>query len=815
MGGSQGEGMEVDSPGQGFEDRLAQASEVAVPDEIGILPLRDAVIFPHLVAPLVIGRPKSLTLVDEAVGGDRVVGLVVQRNQEEDPSIDDLYAVGTAAVILKLLKFPDKTTRLLVQGISRIRISEFLQTDPFFRARVTREASRVRMSLEVKALMRSATDLFSKIVALTPHLPEELAVAVMNLGDPSRTADLIASSINLTVPERQSILEELDVKKRLATVNELLSREHQVLELGTKIQLEVKTEFDKSQREYYLRQQLKAIQKELGEDDEAGTEVSEIGERIEAAGMPPEAEKQAQAELDRLSKMSPMAAEYSVARTYLEWLCDLPWSKSTKDRLDVVRAKRILNRDHYDLDQVKERILEYLAVRQLKQDQRGSVLCFVGPPGVGKTSLGRSIAGALGREFVGVSLGGVRDEAEIRGHRRTYVGALPGRIIQAIRRAGSNNPLFMLDEVDKMGFDVRGDPTAALLEVLDMEQNHRFSDHYLEVAFDLSRVIFIGTANALDSVPPALRDRMEVLELPGYAEEEKLEIARRFLVKRELEAHGITGRQLTFSEAALRTIIADYTREAGVRNLERQIAQVCRKVAKKIAEGKVKAVRLSSKNLTEYLGRAKFQREAAGGRPVPGVATALAWTEAGGEIMFVESNLMRGDGHLQLTGQLGEVMRESAQAALTVIRSSADRLHIDDAVLQHCDLHIHVPAGAIPKDGPSAGVTIAASLASLLTDVPIGPSIAMTGEITLKGRVLQVGGLREKALAARRAGIKKIILPERNRPDVEEIPAIYRKGLTFVYVNTVGEALAEVLKKPEADAGRRKSNKRRARSKRD
>lgn len=799
--------MESDIAGQDFEEVLAEPEEVNVPSEIGIIPLRDAVVFPHLVAPLVIGRTKSLALVDEAVAGNRVLGLVVQRNQEEDPDVEDLYRVGTAVAILKMLKFPDKTTRLLVQGLSRVRIAAFIQTAPYFKARVTPLASTVENTLEIKALARSASDLFNKIVSLSPHLPEELAVAVMNLADPSRTADLIASSINLSVPEKQEILEESRVKKRLQQIHEFLSREQQVLELGSKIQSQVKNEMDKTQREFYLRQQMKAIRRELGEDEEQGAEIAEIRAKIDTAGMSEEAKKQAEIELERLSKMAPMAAEYSVTRTYLDWLCDLPWAKCTEDRLDVVRAQRILNHDHYNLDQVKERILEYLAVRQLKRDRRGSVLAFVGPPGVGKTSLGRSIARALGRRFVRISLGGVRDEAEIRGHRRTYVGALPGRIIQGIRRAGTNNPLFMLDEVDKMGFDVRGDPTAALLEVLDMEQNHRFSDHYVEVPFDLSSVIFIGTANALDTVPAALRDRMEVHELAGYADEEKLHIARRFLVKRELQAHGLTAKNLRFTDGALRSMISDYTREAGVRNLERAIATVCRKVAKQIAEGKSQAVAVSTKNVVKYLGRRKYYLEGAGERAVSGVATALAWTETGGVIMFVESNLMRGDGQLQMTGQLGDVMRESAQAALTVIRSRADVLGIDDAVLQHCDLHIHVPAGAIPKDGPSAGITIAASLASLMMNVPIDPGIAMTGEITLKGRMLQVGGVREKILAARRAGIRKIILPERNREDVQEIAAEFRKGLTFVFVDAVEEALMEALgtkvKKVSKRGGRR------------
>ncbi|MCK4546700.1 MAG: endopeptidase La [Candidatus Eisenbacteria sp.] len=795
--------MDSDSSGEDFEQVLAQPEEISVPGEIGIIPLRDAVIFPHLVAPLVIGRPKSLAVVDEAIAGDRIVGLVVQRNEKEDPSVDDLYPVGTAVLILKMLRFPDDTTRLLVQGVARVRVSEFLQTEPYFKARVIPVTSKREPTVKVRALTRSATGLFNKIVSLTPHLPEELAVAVMNLGDPSRTADLIASSINLSVHERQGILDLADVKKRLEKVYEYLGREEQVLELGSEIQAQVKEEMDKSQREYYLRQQLKAIRKELGEEDEMEAEVREIRSRIEAVGMPEEARKQAETDLERLSRMVPMAAEYSVVRTYLDWLMELPWSKTTEDRLDVRHAQRILDHDHYDLEQVKERILEYLAVRQLKEDQRGSVLCFVGPPGVGKTSLGRSIARALGRKFIGVSLGGIRDEAEIRGHRRTYVGALPGRIIQGIRSAGTSNPLFMLDEIDKMGFDIRGDPTAALLEVLDMEQNHRFSDHYLEVPFDLSRVIFIATANALDTVPPALRDRMEIMELPGYAEEEKLKIARRFLVKRELRAHGLKPKQLQFTDAALGAAIGEYTREAGVRALERRIATVCRKVARQVVGGKKRPVRVGVKNLSKYLGRSRYFREVASHRNISGVAVALAWTEAGGEIMFIESNIVRGDGRVQLTGQLGEVMRESAQAALTFIRSRAEDLNIDDTVLQQCDLHIHVPAGAIAKDGPSAGITIAASVASLLTNTPIDPETAMTGEITLKGRVLPVGGVREKVLGARRAGIRRIILPEHNREDIEEIPREYRKGMTFVFADSVADALSAVLG-PKGKRGKRK-----------
>ncbi|MGD8628083.1 MAG: endopeptidase La, partial [bacterium] len=630
-------------------------------------------------------------------------------------------------------------------------------------------------------------------VGLSPHLPDELHVAVMNIDNASRAADLIASNINLSTSEKQEILETYETGKRLEKLIGYLNRELQVLELGSKIQSEVKTELDKSQREYYLREQLKAIRRELGEADERTMEIEELKGKIESANMPKDARQAADRELDRLGKMPPQAAEYTVSRTYLDWLINLPWAEGTKDNLDVAKAKEILDEDHYDLDKVKERILEFLAVRKLKADTKGPILCFVGPPGVGKTSLGKSIARTLGRKFTRISLGGIRDEAEIRGHRRTYVGALPGRIIQGIRKAGSNNALFMLDEVDKIGADFRGDPAAALLEVLDPEQNSFFSDHYLEVPFDLSRVMFITTANVLVTVPAPLLDRMEVIELPGYTDEEKVEIARKYLIPRQLEAHGLTAKTLAFEDDAVRLLISEYTREAGLRNLEREIGNISRKVARKVAEGKRGRTTITSEGVHDYLGPRNFFREVAERTMVPGVATGLAWTEAGGDIIFVETSMMKGGKSLNLTGRLGEVMRESAQAALTYVRSRADELKVDESFYENYDLHVHVPHGGVPKDGPSAGVTIATSMLSLLTKRPVRADVAMTGEITLKGRVLPVGGIKEKILASRRAGIRNVILPSKNEKDLIEVPEIVKKGLNFIFVDNLDEVFEHAL----------------------
>jgi len=747
-----------------------------------------------MIAPLVIGRPKSLHLVDEAANTDRMVGLGTQiRPDTEEPAPADLHGVGTAATILKMLKFPDGSTRVLVQGTSRIKIKRYAQREPYLRAEIEPVPEMPDTTVETQALLRSVSDIFGKIVGLSPHLPDELHVAVMNIDNASRAADLIASNINLSTTEKQEILETYQTGDRLQKLIGFLNRELQVLELGSKIQSEVKTELDKSQREYYLREQLKAIRRELGEADERTMEIEELREKIDSARMPKDAKQAADRELDRLGKMPPQAAEYTVSRTYLDWLISLPWATGTKDSLDVVKAKEILDEDHYDLDKVKERILEFLAVRKLKADTKGPILCFVGPPGVGKTSLGKSIARTLGRKFTRVSLGGIRDEAEIRGHRRTYVGALPGRIIQGIRKAGSNNTLFMLDEIDKIGADFRGDPAAALLEVLDPEQNAFFSDHYLEVPFDLSRVMFITTANVLVTVPAPLLDRMEVIELPGYTDEEKVEIARTYLIPRQLDAHGLTTKTLAFKDDAVRLLISEYTREAGLRNLEREIGNISRKVARKVAEGKRGKTVVTADSVDDYLGPRKFFREIAERTMVPGVATGLAWTEAGGDIIFVETSMMKGGKSLSLTGRLGEVMRESAQAALTYVRSRAEFLKVDESFYENHDLHIHVPHGGVPKDGPSAGVTIATSLLSLLTKRPVRADIAMTGEITLKGKVLPVGGIKEKILASRRAGIRKVILPSKNEKDLIEVPEIVKNGLDFIFVDNLDEVFEHAL----------------------
>jgi len=765
-----------------------------LPGELGIIPLRDTVIFPYMIAPLVIGRQRSLRLVDEAANGDRTIGLATQvRPDIEMPTPADLYNVGTAATILKMLKFPDGSTRLLVQGIARVEIKKFTQEEPYLRASVTEIPEVSDESVEAQALLRNASGVFNKIVALSPHLPDELQVAVMNIDNPTRAADLIASNINLTTAEKQDILETFDTKPKLERLINYLNRELQVLELGSKIQSDVKSELDKTQREYYLREQLKAIRRELGEGDERTMEIEELREKVKAAGMSERAEKAAEKEIDRLGRMPPQAAEYTVSRTYLDWLVGLPWSVSTEDVLEVPAAAKILDEDHYDLEKVKERILEFLAVRKLKKETKGPILCFVGPPGVGKTSLGKSIARALGRKFTRISLGGVRDEAEIRGHRRTYVGALPGRIIQGIRQAGSRNPLFMLDEVDKLGTDFRGDPSAALLEVLDPEQNENFSDHYLEVPFDLSRVMFITTGNVLHTIPPALLDRMEVIELPGYTDGEKVEISKKFLIPRQLEGHGLTGDNIEFGDDALRLLISEYTREAGLRNFEREIANICRKVARKVAEGEKDKVNIDAAAVAELLGPSKFFRDAAERTMAPGVATGVAWTEAGGDIIFVETSMMKGGKSLTLTGHLGDVMQESAQAALTYVRSNAETLEVPPDFYEKNDLHVHVPHGGVPKDGPSAGVTIATSMVSLLSGKPVRPDVAMTGEITLKGKVLPVGGVKEKILAARRAGIKTVILPRKNEKDLSEVPDIVKKGITFVFVDSLDEVFKEAL----------------------
>ena len=693
-----------------------------------------------------------------------------------------------------MLKMPNNSLRLLIQGTSRIRLTEFTQREPYIRAKVAPLKDQGEKTTDTQALMVGVKGIFQKVVELAPNLPAELAIMALNIEEPGALADLIASTLSIPLADKQNLLETLDVKGRLERANFLLTKELTVLELGSKIQSQVREGIDKSQREYFLREQLKAIQKELGEKDERTAEIEELRQRMAQAKLPPEAMKEGERELDRLAKMPPAAAEYTVSRTYLDWLIELPWSVHTEDNLDIAQAQKVLDEDHYDLEKVKKRILEYLSVRKLKADMKGPILCFVGPPGTGKTSVGKSIAKALGRKFIRISLGGVRDEAEIRGHRRTYVGALPGRIIQGIRKAGSNNPVFMLDEIDKLGMDFRGDPSAALLEVLDPEQNYAFSDHYLDVAFDLSKVMFITTANILDPIPPALRDRMEVLDLLGYTEEEKLKIAKEFLVPKQVEAHGLSEKDIQFEEEALRRIALEYTREAGVRNLEREIAHICRGVARRVAEGHGAPSIIKPDDVPSYLGPIKFFSEVAERTSEPGVATGLAWTPTGGDILFVEATRMKGRKGFSLTGQLGDVMKESAQAALSYVRARAKALKIPEDFFDHSDIHIHVPAGAIPKDGPSAGVTMFTAITSLLTGRPVRSDVAMTGEITLRGLVLPVGGIKEKVLAARRAGITTVILPRRNEKDLEEVPEQVKKDMKFHFVQRMDEVIRFALK---------------------
>jgi ATP-dependent Lon protease len=790
-------------PEKGETKEGGQESEF--PEELPILPIRESVLYPKMLLPLMITQERLIKLVEAALLANKKIAIVALRNKDaEEVRPEDLFEIGCGANILKMVKMPDNSIRLLIQGMARIRITEVTQREPFLRAKIVPLKDQGEET-DLKALLVGVKGIFQKVVELTPNLPAELAIMAMNVDEPGALADLIASTLNLPLADKQSILETLPVKERLEKANLSLSKELEVLEVGTKIQSQVREGIDKSQREYYLREQMKAIQKELGEKDERTAEIEDLRGRLKEAKLPPEAMKEGERELDRLAKMSPSAPEYTVARTYLDWLVELPWKVATADSLDIQQAQKVLDQDHYDLEKVKKRILEYLAVRKLKADMKGPILCFVGPPGTGKTSVGKSIAKALGRKFIRMSLGGVRDEAEIRGHRRTYVGALPGRVIQGLRKAGSNNPVFMLDEIDKLGMDFRGDPSSALLEVLDPEQNNSFSDHYLEVPFDLSKVMFITTANILDPIPPPLRDRMEVLELPGYTEEEKLRIAKDFLVPKETEAHGLTGDNVRFADGALRRIILEYTREAGVRNLEREIANVCRGVAKRVAEGQKEGVEVAAEAIPAYLGPQKFFSEVAERTSVPGVATGLAWTPTGGDILFVEASRMKGRKGFLLTGQLGEVMKESAQAALSYVRMKAKDLKIPENFFDRSDIHIHVPAGAIPKDGPSAGVTMFTALASLLTGRAVRSSVAMTGEITLRGLVLPVGGIKEKVLAARRAGITTLILPQRNEKDLEEIPDPIKREMKFHFVQKMDEIIPLALKEvPGSRKGKKK-----------
>ncbi|NOQ86296.1 MAG: endopeptidase La [Deltaproteobacteria bacterium] len=769
---------------------------IEIPEIIPLLPVRDIVIFNHMFLPLYVGRESSINAVDEALDKDRLILLVTQKDPNNDsPKPDDIYVIGTAAMIMKKFKLPDGRVKILIQGLVKSRIKEYVSQEPYFQVRIEQIPDPVikEISSEFEALMRNVKEQCEKILSLKGLISTEVIEILDSVNEPGRLADLVASNLRLKISESQQILETINPFERLEKVNEHLSKELEVSTMQAKIQSQAKDEMTKTQREYFLREQLKAIKAELGDIDEKTAEISEFSQKIKAAKMPPDVEKEARKQLERLEQMHTDAAEASIVRTYLDWLVEIPWSKSTKDNLDIKKAKKVLDEDHYNLEKVKERILEYLAVRKLKKKMKGPILCFVGPPGVGKTSLGKSIARALGRKFNRISLGGIRDEAEIRGHRRTYIGALPGRIIQGIKQAGSNNPIFMMDEIDKVGADFRGDPSAALLEVLDPEQNFSFSDHYLNLPFNLSNVMFITTANLVDPILSALKDRMEIINISGYTDEEKMMIAKKFLIPRQLEENGITKENVKITDKAILMTISHYTQESGLRNLEREIASIFRKVARSIAENKHKSHRVTIDNLHRYLGVPKYLPEGEQEISQIGVATGLAWTQSGGEVLYVEASTMKGKGNLTLTGHLGDVMKESAQAALTYARSKAKELHISPDFYEKLDLHIHVPAGAIPKDGPSAGVTMATAVISALTKTPVKKGVAMTGEITLRGRILPVGGLKEKSLGAIRAKIKTIIVPERNKKDLEEIPQNIKKQLNFVFVRTMDDVLQNTL----------------------
>jgi ATP-dependent Lon protease len=784
------------APAMGVPPALIAKEDI--PQVLPILPLRNSVFFPGGVLPLAVGRQKTIALIKDAVRDEQVIGVVTQRRaEEEDPGAADLYTVGTVARIVKLLKMGEDNYSLVVQGLARVRVLDLVQEAPYLKARVEPVEDKTAVDeVEVEALAINLKKLAREVIELMPELPAAASELVESITHPGHLADLIAANVDVPIEEKQQVLETVDLKARMKLVLELLNRKREILKLSNKIDSAVKGEMSKTQREYYLRQQLKAIKEELGELGEEEEELDELAERLKKAGLPPEVEKVAQKELNRLKSIPTASSEYTVARTYLDWIADLPWSKRTEDNLDIENARQILDSDHYGLQKIKKRILEYLAVRKLKNDMRGPILCFVGPPGVGKTSLGQSIARSTGRKFVRLSLGGVRDEAEIRGHRRTYVGALPGRIIQSMKKAASVNPVMMLDEIDKLGADFRGDPSAALLEVLDPEQNFSFSDHYLDLPYDLSKIMFIATANLLDPIPGPLRDRMEILELPGYTFEEKVHIAQNHLIPKQLREHGLSADAIAFTEKAIIKIIMAYTREAGVRNLERRIADVCRAVAVEVAGGKIAAGSkrtVDEVDLAEMLGPEKFWNETAERTEIPGVATGLAWTAAGGDILFIEATRMTGKGSLTLTGQLGDVMKESAQAALSYLRSKADQLGIPPNFLEKTDIHIHFPAGAIPKDGPSAGVTILTALVSMLAGIRVRSDVAMTGEVTLRGLVLPVGGIKEKVLAAHRAGIKRVIIPARNEKDLVDVPEQARKELEFVFASHMDEVLAAAL----------------------
>jgi len=780
-----------------------------LPDIVSLLPLRNSVLFPGSIIPIDVGRPRSVKLIEEAIAAERpIIGIVTQRDPRvEEPGKDDIYDVGCAARILKVIKLAKDNYSVILQGVMRIRIEDLTSSDPFIEARVSELGEIPASGSEAEALVANIKETAKKLISLVPELPREAAALLDSVSEPGQVADLVISNLDIEPQEKQEVLESERTEERLQKVLMLLTRQLEVLKIRERINTQVQEEMGHSQREYVLRQQLKAIKGELGEIDDDNGEIDEFSQKIAEAKMPEEAEKVALKQLDRLKQMQPSSAEYTVTRTYLEWLVDLPWSVTTEDQLDIGQVRDVLNEDHYDLEKVKKRILEYMAVLKLNASKKGPILCLVGPPGVGKTSLGKSIARAIGRKFVRISLGGVRDESEIRGHRRTYVGSLPGRVIQGLKRAGTNNPVIVLDEIDKLGSDFRGDPASALLEVLDPEQNHTFSDHYLEVTFDLSRVMFIATANSIEPIPPALKDRLELLELPGYTRQEKLAIAKRYLMPKQIGEHGLAsdgagGVDVSFTDDAVLTMIDSYTREAGVRNLEREVSSVVRGIAVKVVEGELSGkIEVDADQIPDYLGPKKHEPEVAERTAQPGVATGLAWTPTGGEILFVEATRMPGKGGLMLTGQLGDVMKESAQAAMSYLKSHLEQLGIDPEKLKDHDLHVHVPAGAIPKDGPSAGTAILSALVSLLTDRCVGNDVAMTGEITLRGLVLPVGGIKEKMLGAHRAGIKRILLPERNEKDVVDVPEEIREDIEVVFCKNVGDVLeAALLKQDEAAA---------------
>ncbi len=793
--------------------REDEPQELLIPSTLPLLAVRDVVVFPNMVLPLFVGRESSVSAIEAALAEDRLLLLATQRDQTiENPVPEDIYEMGTVSLILRMLKLPDGRLKILVQGKAKARIEKFLQERPHFKValELVEETPLGEVSPEAEALMRNAREMSEKILTLKGVMSPDLLSILDSIEDPGHLADLVAANLRLKIEEAQAVLEELDPIRRLIIVNDFLRKELEVSSIQAKIQSQAREEMDRTQREYFLREQMRAIKKELGDVDEAGKELEEYREKIARARMPKYAEDEALKQLSRLEQMHPDAAEASMVRTYLDWLVELPWSKATRDKLDLKEAKAILDADHYNLEKVKERILEYLSVRKLNKKMKGPILCLVGPPGVGKTSLGQSIARAMGRKFTRISLGGMRDEAEIRGHRRTYIGALPGRIIQGLKNAGSHNPVFILDEVDKIGMDFRGDPAAALLEVLDPEQNHSFSDHYLNLPFDLSRVMFITTANLVDPIPSALKDRMEIIRLPGYTEEEKLKIAQGFLLPRQIRENGLRPGDINISAEVLKEVIIHYTQEAGLRNLEREIGSLCRKIARRIAEGETGPFTISRANLHKYLGPPRYLPEKELDKDEIGVATGLAWTQVGGEILAVEASLMRGKGQLLLTGQLGEVMRESGQAALSYARARADRLGLDPDFYEKLDIHLHVPAGATPKDGPSAGITMATALVSALTQIPVRRDVAMTGEITLRGKVLPIGGLKEKAIAALRARMKKVLIPEANKKDLAEIPKYVTRRLKFVLVNDMDQVLQEALvRSPFKAAPRPKASRRR------